>query len=194
MLILRIQKCMLNGVKWRKVDILVSRLLLTSLGKLCLWKLHTREMASLNPRLGKCPLHLSSLFLVDFGDWSFLGSSGNKLAQETWQSLCPGIIHSKLPFIMPLFFTPNFSSDVNSIFIEFSTEEWEKREKETLICCSSYLCIRWLILVCTLARNQTQNLGVMFTLKPLMSMLSPHILSQNGPVPNFKHILHIWAV
>ena len=33
-------------------------------------------------------------------------------------------------------------------------------ERETLNCCSIYLCIHWLILVCTLTRDQTYNIGL----------------------------------
>ena len=33
-----------------------------------------------------------------------------------------------------------------------------ERERETSICCSTYLCIHWLILVCTLTRDRTHNL------------------------------------
>ena len=36
-----------------------------------------------------------------------------------------------------------------------------EREEETVICCSTYLCIHWLILVCVLTRDQTCNLGVL---------------------------------
>ena len=35
------------------------------------------------------------------------------------------------------------------------------REKETLICCSTYLCIHLLILARTLTRDQTHNLGTL---------------------------------
>ena len=35
------------------------------------------------------------------------------------------------------------------------------RERETLICCSTYLCIHWLILVCTLTGDWTHNLGTL---------------------------------
>ena len=34
-----------------------------------------------------------------------------------------------------------------------------ERQRETLICCSTYFCIHWLILVCALTRDQTLNLG-----------------------------------
>ena len=38
--------------------------------------------------------------------------------------------------------------------------EWEKeRERERLICCSTYFCIHWLILVCVLTGDRTHNLG-----------------------------------
>ena len=33
-------------------------------------------------------------------------------------------------------------------------------EKETSICCSTYLCIHWLILACALTRDRTCNLGI----------------------------------
>lgn len=32
-------------------------------------------------------------------------------------------------------------------------------ERESSICCSTYLCIHWLILTCTLARDGTHNLS-----------------------------------
>ena len=35
------------------------------------------------------------------------------------------------------------------------------KEKETLICFSTYLCIHWLILVCALTGDQTHNLGIL---------------------------------
>ena len=31
--------------------------------------------------------------------------------------------------------------------------------KETLICCSTYLCMHWLMLACALPRDQIHNLG-----------------------------------
>ena len=34
-----------------------------------------------------------------------------------------------------------------------------ERERETSICCSTYLCILWLILVCALTRDWSYNLG-----------------------------------
>ena len=34
------------------------------------------------------------------------------------------------------------------------------RERETLICCFTYLCIHWLILVCALTGDQTCNLAI----------------------------------
>ena len=39
-------------------------------------------------------------------------------------------------------------------------ERERKEERETSICCSIYLRIHWLILVCALTRDQTHNLGV----------------------------------
>ena len=36
-----------------------------------------------------------------------------------------------------------------------------ERETETLICCFTYLCVHWLILVCALPRDQTCNLGIL---------------------------------
>ena len=36
-----------------------------------------------------------------------------------------------------------------------------EREKEILICCSTYLCIHWLILVCAPTRDRTHNRGVL---------------------------------
>ena len=32
---------------------------------------------------------------------------------------------------------------------------------EILVCCSTYLCIHWLIFVCALTRDQTHNLGIL---------------------------------
>ena len=51
-------------------------------------------------------------------------------------------------------------------FIDFEREtprerEREReREKERLICCSTSLCIHWLLLVCALTRNRTSNLDL----------------------------------
>ena len=47
------------------------------------------------------------------------------------------------------------------IFFFFREREEGEREKETSICCSSYFCIHWLILLCALTRDQTHNLGVL---------------------------------
>ena len=38
------------------------------------------------------------------------------------------------------------------------------REGATWIYCSTYLCIHWLLLVCALTRDQTQNFGVIGTM------------------------------
>ena len=55
------------------------------------------------------------------------------------------------------------------IFIDFffrgkgeGTEWGRERERDTerSICCSTYLCIHWLILICSLTGDQTCNLGV----------------------------------
>ena len=42
----------------------------------------------------------------------------------------------------------------------FERKRKVKKERETLICCSTYLCICWLILVCALTGDPTCNLGV----------------------------------
>lgn len=90
------------------MDTLLSRHLLTytwdALGPR---ELRTQEMALVNMGLEKSPHSVTSnLFFGDLGPFS--GGSGNKLVQEIWQSLCPGIIHSKPPFSLsftiPLFF------------------------------------------------------------------------------------------
>ena len=53
------------------------------------------------------------------------------------------------------------------LFIHFFRETKERRggererDRQTLICCSTYLCIHWLILVCALIGYQTHNLGVL---------------------------------
>ena len=49
-------------------------------------------------------------------------------------------------------------------FFKFILERDEvegEREREREICCSTYLCIHWLIPVCALTRDQTLNLGVL---------------------------------
>ena len=47
------------------------------------------------------------------------------------------------------------------LFVDFrDREEGEEKEGETLICCSTYSCIHWLLLVCSLTRDQTYNLGI----------------------------------
>ena len=37
---------------------------------------------------------------------------------------------------------------------------WFERERETSVCCFTYLCTHWLLLICTCTRNQTCNLGI----------------------------------
>ena len=57
------------------------------------------------------------------------------------------------------------------LFIDFFLEREGKRgereggrqrvrERETSVCCSTYSCTHWLILVCVLTRDQTHNLVV----------------------------------
>ena len=47
------------------------------------------------------------------------------------------------------------------IFKNFYLLTWEReRERKTLTCCSTYLCIHWLLLICALTRDQTHNPGV----------------------------------
>ena len=43
---------------------------------------------------------------------------------------------------------------------EEGRRERGRRERESLICCSTYLCIHWLLLICVCARDPTPNLGV----------------------------------
>ena len=38
--------------------------------------------------------------------------------------------------------------------------EERKRERETSVCCSTYWCIHWLLLICALTRDQAHNIGV----------------------------------
>ena len=45
------------------------------------------------------------------------------------------------------------------LFIDFFREREERRERETLICCSTRLCINWLIVVCALTGDGTHDLG-----------------------------------
>ena len=45
--------------------------------------------------------------------------------------------------------------------IDFFRERENGRQRETSICCSTYLCIHWLILVCALSRDQIPNLSVL---------------------------------
>ena len=45
-------------------------------------------------------------------------------------------------------------------------ERGRVKERETSICCSIYLFIHWLILVCALTWDQTATLGVRTMLKP----------------------------
>ena len=51
-------------------------------------------------------------------------------------------------------------------FIDFRVRgkgenEERKRERETLICCSTYFCIHWLLLIHALTGDQTHNLGIL---------------------------------
>ena len=43
---------------------------------------------------------------------------------------------------------------------ETERERDRQTDRQTSICCSTYLCLYWLILVCALTRDQTHNLGV----------------------------------
>ena len=36
----------------------------------------------------------------------------------------------------------------------------KEKKRETSICCSTYLCIHWLLFVCALTEDRTCNLGV----------------------------------
>ena len=60
-------------------------------------------------------------------------------------------------FYQTLFSTLSFS--LISLLLILERGEGE-RESETSICCSTYLFIHWLILVCALTRDWTCNLGV----------------------------------
>ena len=40
-------------------------------------------------------------------------------------------------------------------------KERERERERRLICCSTYLCIHWLIFICALTGDQTHNLGVL---------------------------------
>ena len=46
------------------------------------------------------------------------------------------------------------------IFYSLILERRGETHTHTSICCSTYLCIYWLILVCALTRDQTHNLGI----------------------------------
>ena len=52
-----------------------------------------------------------------------------------------------------------FFSLLTAFFKKLILEREEGRERETLVCCSPYLCIHWLIFVCALTGDQTHNLG-----------------------------------
>ena len=60
----------------------------------------------------------------------------------------PGLFNTSFEVIFPASFFFYWLIDLN------------ERARETLIGFSPYLCIRWLILVCALTRDQTCNLGV----------------------------------
>ena len=45
-------------------------------------------------------------------------------------------------------------------------ERGVRREREMLICCSTYLCIHWLILICALTGDQTHNLRILGWTQP----------------------------
>ena len=57
----------------------------------------------------------------------------------------------------------NFS--IKIFFIDLREKEREEerereRDKQTLICCSTYLCIHWLILVCAMTRGGICHFGI----------------------------------
>ena len=56
----------------------------------------------------------------------------------------------------------NFLCEASSFLFFFKFIDWffRERKRETSICCSTYLCIHWLILTCALTGDQTHNLGV----------------------------------
>ena len=58
----------------------------------------------------------------------------------------------------------------------FPTRE-KGRERETSICCFTYICFHWLILVCALTGDQARNLG---------TTLQPPDLPGQGPKRLFK--------
>ena len=69
--------------------------------------------------------------------------------------------------MQPLTFKIHFCLQVIFLrrFSKFLRIDFKERERETLICCSTYLCIHWLILVCALTKCQpTELLGQGFSL------------------------------
>ncbi|KAF6114751.1 hypothetical protein HJG60_010685 [Phyllostomus discolor] len=52
----------------------------------------------------------------------------------------------------------NFRSGNIFLLIDFRERKGRGREKE--ICCSTYLCVHWLTLVCAVTRDRTHNLGI----------------------------------
>ena len=49
---------------------------------------------------------------------------------------------------------------LNFLFIDFRQTKEGQKERKTLICCSTYWCIHWLILICALTGDRTCNLGI----------------------------------
>ena len=61
-----------------------------------------------------------------------------------------------------IFFNCHLLRSCSCVLLAYSVffKNWF-REIEILVCCSTYLCICWLILLCALTTDQTHNLGVL---------------------------------
>ena len=71
-----------------------------------------------------------------------------------------------------------------SFFLVSFFLSWLERKIETLICCSTYLCIHWLILVCALSGDRTRNLGIWEDTLTTWD-------TQQGPEASFLLTLHV---
>ena len=63
-----------------------------------------------------------------------------------------------------MFFAHLFAACLMCLFfcllIDFRVTREREKEGKSSLCCSTYLCIHWLLLICALTRDQTHNLGL----------------------------------
>ena len=100
---------------------------------------------------GPRPMCLHKLLITEeintVGSWARYSASIFVLPSKYFFQTLMALFYPSLNFLFPL--------------LLFHFLFWEReREREISICCSTYLCILWLLLVCALTRDQTPIHGV----------------------------------